>query len=611
MEERAAARMGVRTPLLPDERLAAMRKLGFRPHGLYLPERPELQDGLKRRVREIGEISAVDERIAKYLALQDECEEWEQKGVPGRWNGQQAVARSPAQIRVVAFGRRGGKTTEATYEAAVQILERPRSVVWAAAPTMLPVGRCFDLILQTLLDRRFEIATKRDTKEEKLIILANGSRVEGVSLESGASHAGAAVDLVIVDEAAQMTQEAFVRVVLPPLADHGGRCLMISSHEGSETFFYEEHQRAARRAGVDPDLWAVFTDSSWEVNFYVFPQGRRSKMISLFESAMDPEEFLEQFGAVAMRSRLLVYPELRERVHVGKYPYEPGHPVLIGADPSGGANPYALAVVQDFEEEIHQIDEIYELGVAMEQIVPMVEQRPWRRDITDMVLDSAWPADIERWCNYGFPAYPVFQKPEIEARFPFFRRLLRDPLAYHHFHREKAAIVLADWGMDPAMYDELSPEDMRKLLIEVEEMLAEQNLSSYDIEALRRCARYRIDERCENTVYELLHYKYMKPVRRDLGLPGKPLKKDDHLCDAIGYLCWQFWRWLDGPAPSGATSTIRAAGGDALTDAERRILQMELDGELPPLKRGFLPYVRSTFGTGTEARQRSLLRAAK
>ena len=162
-EDRAAARLVPFQPITPEERLEAFRELNFRPHGLYVPEDEDGQRALLYRVRRIGEISVPDHRLRAYHELQDETERWAEAGVEGHWTGQQALARSHARFRIAAWGRRGGKTTEAAMEAIGVATLRPRSWIWLAAPTMKLVSRAFDKVMEVVRDKNLKTRTVRDT----------------------------------------------------------------------------------------------------------------------------------------------------------------------------------------------------------------------------------------------------------------------------------------------------------------------------------------------------------------------------------------------------------------------------------------------------------------
>src|SRR5437016_4351607 len=117
MQERAEAGIQKFKPITVEERLRSFQKIGYRPHGLFLPNDEEMQDIVRRHMVRVGAIESEDERLATYFKLQAETDKLCTRGVPGHWTGQMGVARSPAPYRIVAWGRRGGKSFHAAREA--------------------------------------------------------------------------------------------------------------------------------------------------------------------------------------------------------------------------------------------------------------------------------------------------------------------------------------------------------------------------------------------------------------------------------------------------------------------------------------------------------------
>lgn len=533
VQDRVEARVARFTPMTVADRLEAFVRIGFRPHGLYVPTDGQLKSDVLADLKRIGAIPLHDERLQEYVQLQDRTQLWERDGTSGQWTGQQAVARSSARFRLVAWGRRSGKSFYASREAMAVATSRPRSWVWVAAPTMKLVSRIFDMMIELVTDLGIESKYLRNSLQEKLIVLANGSKIEGISLERPESAAGASVDFAIVDEAAQITEDAWYRAILPPLADRNGHALLISSWEGEGGFF---HDKATDIQTDGANAWEMFTGPSWE-NFFEFPQGRADPKVTEMEKEQSPLDFLEQFGAIPARAKERVYPEFKENVHVGKYAYKPGHPVKAAADPSGGANPYAVLAIQDFGDIVVVVDEFYVAGAMVEDIVLELDKRPWRKDVTDMVVDSAWPADIERWGKLGWPAYPVFEKPKEEESIPFVKRLLRDPHRFYAFHRQKVDDVMAEFGYNPGADVDLSVDVQRALALKVEERLSDENLTHEDVETLKGCARLFIAEHCVNTIHEFKFHSFQR--RRSNRDPReKPKDSLEHALD-----CCRYWAW--------------------------------------------------------------------
>lgn len=546
MQERALARVSILQPITPSERLDAFERLGFKPHGIFLPDDWDLREKILKAQLVIGSIpdEKIDERLARYFEFQAWTGTLDGK-MPGHWTGQQGVTRSQARFRLVAWGRRGGKTTLAACEALGVAIMRPRSWVWLAAPTMDGVSRSFDMVMRMIDDLGLETITRRDSEQTKLVVLQNGAKIEGVSLDNIKTVAGTVIDLAVIDEAAQVDPLAWERAIMPPLTDHKGQALLISSYEGEDNFFYAKALAAKaeqKEYGTESE-WDAFQDATYDVNFFLAPQGINSPSIIRARREMTPENFLEQYGAIPAGAKSRVFPEFKEHVHVGDYPYNPDHPVILAVDPSGGSNPYAIVPIQDYGDRLYVIDEIYESHCTFEELDPLIRTKEWAANITDVVVDNALPAEIERWVNAGWPAFPVFEKPLVADRLPLMRRWLREPARYYLFHRERINFFLRQQGREDNTDHLMRPEELRALMTYVEESLNNEKLTEEDTQRLRGCARLFINQACINTIVEIKGYKYHPQRKFQVNFREDPQKKNDHIMDALGYMLWHFKRF--------------------------------------------------------------------
>ena len=556
-EDRAKANVSQFLPITPEERFEAFERLKYRPHGLYVPLDEDARSALRERVKFVGSFDSADDRLREYHALQDETEGWQRAGLPGHWTGQQALTRSGARFRIAAWGRRGGKTTQAAMEAIGVAILRPRSWIWLAAPTMRLVSRSFDKVMQSVRDNQFKTRVVRDTNQEKLCILENGARLEGVSLDDVHTAAGAAIDLAIIDEAAQIYPEAWSRAILPPLTDRNGQALLISSWEGEGDFFHQKavDARADMVSNGTEAAWEMFQDASYEINFYAFPQGRQTPALQQAAREMEPYEFLEQFGGIPAAARERVFPEFKERVHVTNVEYNADLPVILAVDPSGGSNAYCVLAIQEYTDMTVVFDEIYEDHRSTEEMAELLCSRPWIsaqqispegallpqwriEGISDMICDSAQPEEMRRWQRMGFPAYIVEKKPEVMERIPFQRNQLRDPVRFFRYYRSMVNLVLEDKGLPADSDMDMPIEEQRLLTIEVEELLNEEDIVGDTLSYLRSCARIRIDKGCHNFIAEAKAYRYPKRRNDQENLKEKPLDWMNHAMDAWGYYVW-------------------------------------------------------------------------
>lgn len=627
MRERARAAATRFIPLTIEERFEGFRKIGFHPHGVFLPELEEANVMVRQELSQIGALQDADQRLLRYFELQQLGDRLEQRGIKGTWTGQQGVARSQARFRLVAWGRRGGKTIYAAHEAVGVALVRPGTRIWLVAPINRLVARAWEYIEQVIDEGRIEPRIHRNTTQERQVTLANGSKIEGISAENVMSMAGEAIDLAVVDEAAQILPDAFYRGILPPLADREGQVLLISSFEGEGDFFstqltkVEAELAEYRSKETDmleemPDLeWEMFQAPSYDVNFFAFPQGRRTRTIQVQERNMPVEEFAEQYGAVPMGARERVYREFSEKIHVGDFPFDPDVPVHLVADPSGGINEYAVLVVQDHHDYdgpfFTVVDEFYEVSRTAEQIAPILRARPWIANVVEMIVDQgAAPDEPIRWSDLGFPAVPIPDKPDLEESIPLVRNMLRNPDRYYWLTRDITNRLLVRAGKQKDADFEMGPAENKKLLGEVlEEMRPENNkLLSSDLDRLRGCSRIFIDVQCESTIDELKMYRYQKKRALNRNYRETPQDFKNHLMDCLRYYVWAHYRHeLSAPVSLPRSYVGPASGFFSEADLRPMTPSQGVEPRVPGT--GFLPYLRELYGPST-IRGRSYLAAS-
>lgn len=152
---------------------------------------------------------------------------------------QWAIASHPAKIKVLAMGRRWGKTVLGGCLALATAKDGGR-VAWIVptykngrAPWRFAVQAC-----------RWVTAAKRATanKSERTIEFDNGGYFGIYSADSEDSIRSEAFNLVILDEAAKMSETAWTDAIMPTLADADGDALMISTPRGLN-WFHAEYQR--------------------------------------------------------------------------------------------------------------------------------------------------------------------------------------------------------------------------------------------------------------------------------------------------------------------------------------------------------------------------------
>lgn len=171
--------------------------------------------------------------------------------------GQQIVLNSTARFRVMNCGRRWGKTVLAA-KIIVAASRKPDQMLWWVAPIYRITKRGYDEVLRQLPDgvlaKPAPPSSNFDAGRPVILHFKNGTRMEFYSAERPEGMLGAAVDLVVMDEAARMPAHVWEQTINPTLIDHLGKALMISTPRGRNWFY-----RVWMKGQGDDPLWDSWT----------------------------------------------------------------------------------------------------------------------------------------------------------------------------------------------------------------------------------------------------------------------------------------------------------------------------------------------------------------
>jgi len=195
--------------------------------------------------------------------------------------------------------------------------------------------------------------------------------------------AGQAVDGIVMCEAAQMPRDIFTRCI-ERLVEKRGWLVMEGTLETSLDWYadvFKDYQIADNK-----DSGLSFSLPSWS-NTAIFPGGRDDPEIVRAESICGHDLFIERYGGVPVKPKGLVFPEFKSILHTGGYPRVPKEPIFISIDPGWHPGAYAVEFLQFLGDDIYVVDEIYEQFMMHEQIITMVKQKPFYKDIIGGAID--------------------------------------------------------------------------------------------------------------------------------------------------------------------------------------------------------------------------------
>lgn len=167
---------------------------------------------------------------------------------------QYEIAAHPAKIKVLSMGRRWGKTVLGGALVGL-VLHKHGRVAWIA-PTYKNTRPMWRWLNQSLAeDVKAKIVTIN--RSERTIETKRGGFLGIYSGENIDSARGEAFNLVVMDEAARLPEDAWTDAIMPTLADFDGDAVLISTPKG-RNWFYTEWMRGAI-SGHDHASWQAPT----------------------------------------------------------------------------------------------------------------------------------------------------------------------------------------------------------------------------------------------------------------------------------------------------------------------------------------------------------------
>jgi predicted phage terminase large subunit-like protein len=163
---------------------------------------------------------------------------------------QQKVWSDPTRFKVVAAGRRTGKSRLAAYLLLVNALQCDKGHVWYIANTQ---GQARDVLWQVLLEAGHGVVESSHVNNMQ-IRLINGSTITLKGADRPETMRGVSLKFVVLDEYGSMKPEVWEQIIRPALADQKGSALFIGTPLG-RNHFYDLYQYAESGKDSDYKAW--------------------------------------------------------------------------------------------------------------------------------------------------------------------------------------------------------------------------------------------------------------------------------------------------------------------------------------------------------------------
>lgn len=290
------------------------------------------------------------------LDIESLVKEWAERGITTTSTkvqplhpAQLQICHDPARFKVLACGRRFGKSLFATMIAASVALQAGRKI-WVVADNYGLTDRVFNELYHLFVNELKLAIPARGGGASKLnryIRLPNGSTIEGKSCENRKSLVGESIDLLIWDECGLVVNgdDIWNQELRPTLIDREGSAIFISTPRGKNHFydFYLTglegmRAREAEQNGIQLGAmeeaskeWSGFKFSSYCNTLEEGGFLKKSEIDAMRLTMPDVkfrQEVMADFTAVADSA----FPEFNEQTQVVDWDFNPNFPVYVGMD---------------------------------------------------------------------------------------------------------------------------------------------------------------------------------------------------------------------------------------------------------------------------------------
>ena len=257
---------------------------------------------------------------------------------------QHGIFHNKSRFKVIAAGRRFGKSYLSTFIVLTKAFEKPDQNIFFVAPTF---AQARQILWEVLKDKvRDKLASK--INESRLEVeLINGSRIFLKGGDRANTMRGVSLDGVVIDEFATVreSQEVWQQVIRPALSDKEGWAVLISSPKGRD-FFYDMYNQAKTSDG-----W-----TSWQ--YTTLDGGYVSdKEIVAARNDMDERSFNQEYLADFVSFAGLVVPNFDRQLNESIEAITEYDTLIFGIDFNINLMPCIVFVKR--ADELHAVDEFF------------------------------------------------------------------------------------------------------------------------------------------------------------------------------------------------------------------------------------------------------------
>ena len=380
---------------------------------------------------------------------------------------QQEVLIDPARFKVMASGRRVGKSYLAAVASYNHCLEEPNRRALIIGPTVSMIRESIWQTLKGLVHPDHINGYPREIDLE--IRFINGSKItlKGFDRPDALRGISPSPTFIVLDEFAYIKQHAFTEVILPMTSDpqRKAKVFVISTPKGITNDFYKLWVRGQEdKTG----LW-----KSWQFTAEDVRPDMKEEL-DLARSTMDEKSFNQEYCATFNNTGDTVFYNFNRNIQVTNnlLPIEPGEPIHISID--FNVKIMASTVWCHRGNQLHAMDEFYG-NADTYQLIRSIKGKYKNRDIIcypdasgrAMKTSAATgTTDFSILRNAGFKVLARSKQPPIIDSVNSVNALLKDATGKSRLYFNKgttprtiASIETTTWkegfttGMDNAIID--------------------------------------------------------------------------------------------------------------------------------------------------------------
>lgn len=213
--------------------------------------------------------------------------------MPPLHSGQRAVAAATARFRVLACGRRWGKTRLGALLCLGTAIQRRRA--WWVAPSYKMAAVGWRLIRQLAQ----QVPGAQIRQGDQMVTMAGGGTVQVRSADDPQALRGEGLDFVVLDECAFIAEATWTEALRPALSDRRGGALFISTPKG-RNWFWRLWQRGSQGDDGEWRSWRFSTGDNPYIAADEIDAARQSLPERIFRQEY-LAEFMDDAGGVFRR----------------------------------------------------------------------------------------------------------------------------------------------------------------------------------------------------------------------------------------------------------------------------------------------------------------------